>query len=293
MTFQLLATDLHATAVQAKKFFSSEFGVTNFKVETAPFEGSSLKPTYHATLKNKYTLCVEVSELPFSNSIKAFAAECGKESRLIKLFVVVPRAGGPDFPTLFKDAKSYGIGVIELNESGHNQLCGALAFSFFGLRRLDVKEYPAEKRDVLRQALSTFLDGSPEMGCQTLFSTLENLTRKFAIRTEAEGWWRTPVKDEPGRLARDLTKDPWAKVLSDLDHFLEFKPCKARCKDWNHTLVSQARAMTDLRNLTGHVPSTPKKIVERDKKLRTWFEHAGDVLKNWYDVTKPLKLKDI
>jgi hypothetical protein len=290
MSFHLLAQHLHPTALAAKKYFAGHHGATGFREEEVVHAELSLKPTLSARLAHGYILCVEVSEKAYSNSLDTFVVECSTGCFPVRLYVVVPSAKeDTEFAGNLKKAKARGVGVVELSNDKEFVAADAVALSLFGLHKTELKRFPKSKRDAVRTAEQTFLNGNPVNGCQSLYQEIEAVTRAFAKRSRTEGWWRAPHTGEKNPSA-DLDRGDWAKVLKELGTFLDLKQCRRKCPQMTDGLIGGARALTDPRNLTSHKPTQLKAIIERDKRLRTWFEGARDLLKNWLDATKPLKL---
>jgi hypothetical protein len=105
----------------------------------------------------------------------------------------------------------------------------------------------------------------------------------------SEGWWRAPHTGE-AKPSANIETGAWAKILKEVETFLDLKVCKKKCPLIRDGLIAGARGVTDPRNLTSHRPNDLKTIIQRDKKLRTWFESTSDLLKSWYEATRPLKL---
>ena len=289
MSFCLLAPNLHELASAAEKYFGAQHGATHFKHETAIDPDLPLTPTLSAKLSNGCSLCVEVSERAYSPSLDTFVVECSTRGFPVKLYVVLSSAkGDPEFSANLKLAKARGVGVVAL-ENGAFPASEAVSLSLFGLRKNQIEEFPKSKRDAVRTAEQTFLNGNPTKGCQSLYEEIEAITRAFARRSRSDGWWRSPHSGESKPLA-NIDTGPWARVLKDLATFLDHKQCKAKCPLICDGLIASAQAVTDPRNLTSHKPSNLKAVIQRDKKLRTWFENSSDVLRNWCDATRPLKL---
>ena len=290
MSFHLLAPHLHATATAAEQYFAEKYGAKNFRHETTVDRDLSLKPTLLAQLNNGCVLCVEVSERAYSNSLDTFVVECNSCCFPVKLYVVVPSAkGDPDFAANLRKAKSRGVGVVEISDTEPGVLAEAGSLSLFGLRKIELGQFPKKKREAVHLAEHTFLNGNPVKGCQSLYEELEAVTRDFAARSKAEGWWRAAHQGEPAPSV-NVDTGPWAVVLKELTTFLDLKACQKKCPAMNDGLIGSARGVTDPRNLTSHKPNNVRTIIARDKKLRTWFESTGDLLKSWYDATKSLKL---
>jgi hypothetical protein len=289
MSYKLLAQHLHTTADQAMAFFKRELGAKAFRIEET-IDDLPLKPTLHAMLNNGCVLCVEVSESAYSNSLDTFVVECSSQSYPVKLYVAIPSAkGDQDFATNLKKAKDRGVGVVELHDDNPFIAADAVSLSLFGLRKNNLSEFPKQKREAVKQAEQTFLNGNPVKGCQALYEELEALTRAFAQRSKSEGWWRSPHNGENGPKAR-LDTGAWANVLEELSRFIDIKNCKKKCPEMKDSLIASVRGLTDPRNLTSHKPTQLAKTIERDRQLRTWFESTSECLKAWYKATRPLRI---
>lgn len=290
MSFQLLASYLHPTAAAAQKYFTAEYGAKRFRHEDEVDKGLPLKPTLCACLSDGCILCVEVSERAYSLSLDTFVTECNTRSFPAKLYIVVPNTkGDPDFGPNLRKAKDRGVGVVEISDNGAFVCADAVSLSLFGVRRNLMKDFPKNKREFVKQAEQTFLNGNPVKGSQAIYEELEALTRAFGKYSKAQGWWRSAYQGEAGP-STNMDTGPWAILLKELGTFLDVGVCRKKCPLIGDSLIARARAATDQRNLTSHKPKNLKQVIERDKKLRTCFENASDLLKDWYQATKPLRL---
>lgn len=290
MSFKLLADHLHVTAIAAERYFSKEYGAKHFKHELAIDKDLPLTPTLSASLSNGCILCVEVSERGYSNSLDTFVVECSTKSFPVKLYVALPSAkNDTDFAANLKKAKDRGVGIIECTDNGTYGITEAVSLSLFGLRKTQLDEFPKANREAIRQAEQTFLNGNPVKGCQSLYEEVESITRAFAQRSKNLGWWRAPHAGE-NKPSLNISTGAWAKVLKQLDTFLDLKLARVKCPLITDGLIASAQGLTDPRNLTSHKPSNLKSIIQRDTKLRTWFESTRDILKQWYEATRPLRL---
>lgn len=290
MSFLALAPQLHPTALAAKKYFSEEYGAKNFAIEEAIADQLSLRPTLTGHLSHGYLLCIDVSASAYSNSLDTFVVECVQGGFPIKFYVAIPSAKeDKDFASNLKKAKQRGVGIVEIANNHKHRFLSAVSLSLFGLRPATINDYPKAKRETIVQARETFLSGNPVKGCQAMYEELEVITRAFAIRARDEGWWKTQKPGEP-KAPKKLDTDPWATVLKSLERLLDYNACRKKCPQMRDVLIVSARGVTDPRNLTSHKPSSLKKLIERDTRLRTWFETAQDLLKDWYKAVRPLKI---
>lgn len=291
MNFQLLAQHLHETANEAKSYFATKHGAKQFKAEVPLAEVTSLRPTLSGQLGDRSLICIEVSESAYSASLDTFVVDCSTKSLPVKLYVAIPDArGDPDFSNNLKRAKARGVGIVEIKNPAPILLQDAVSLSLFGVRPIDLKAYAAGRKDALRQAEATFRNGNPVKGCQSVCEELEALTRAFAKRTKAEGWWKTPAPGSAKPPAVNLDTGPWAKVLEALAASLDVTSARKKCPAFSLGLITKARALTDIRNMTSHRPASLRELIQRDTKLRTAFENACDVLADWSTATKPLKI---
>lgn len=291
MTYRLLAGDLHATADTVQSHLRRQHGVSRFKIEMPIGDEFSLTPTLHCDDRDGHILCVEVSHRPHSNTLDTFVLECNQRSFPVRLYVAVPELStkSVEFIAGLRRAKNSGIGVMSVSATGAHEYHPAMPLSLFGVRDPDPTTFPARKRECVRHAYEIFRGGDPSGGCFRIFQELERVTRDFAISSREAGWWRQNRPGEKGP-TRDLEKGAWAAVLNDLYLFLSMPTCKRRCPGMNAGLIGAARGVTDPRNLTGHKPRTRAELARRDQRLRTWFENACDLLRDWCDATKPLRL---
>lgn len=290
MSYSILGQDLHETANAAKQYFGKQYGAKGFKCETA-IGTLPLKPTWQARLASGYLLCIEVRESPFSSSLYHFVSECAAGGVPVRLWVAVPTsAAAPTFNAELKQARVLGIGVVQIGEDGDgHEFHRPVPLSLFGLARTDFNLVPARKRDELKSAESTFLDGSPGQGCQALCQELELVTRQFAEFTYKQGWWKQPKGG--GRASTiKFFKDPWASVLAQLEARIDTSCVKGKCPAFaTHTIV-RARGHTDWRNAVSHKPRSLIEVQKRDARLRTMFEATRDVLIEWYVITRHLRM---
>jgi|GEM_PF-3455050 len=290
MTYSLLGQNLYETADLAKKYFSQKYGAKNFKCESA-INDLPLKPTWQATASKLYCLCIEVRDKPFSGSLYEFVTKCATKGIPVRLWVAMPqKKAGPNFNAELKQARETGIGVVQIAEDGTaHEFHRPVDLSLFALKKTDLKLVPANQREYVKSAEDTFLDGSPDAGCQEICQALEQITRKFAEETHRLGWWRHP----PGGKAlttKFFQVDSWAKMLQTMEERLETAKAKSKCPSFTMQLVIRARGHTQWRNDVSHKPKTFKQLQSRDAKLRSMFEVTRDLLVDWYPIGRSFNL---
>jgi hypothetical protein len=290
MSYSYLGQNLHETADRAKQYFIKEYGARNFECEEA-VDDLPLKPTWQATSKAGYLLCIEVRETPFSNSLYEFVAKCAARGIPVRLWVAIPEiAAGPTFNAELKQARDFGVGVVQLPDTGAaHEFHRPVSLSLFALKKTDLSAVPKAKREEVKSAESTFLDGTPDQGCQAICQALEKLTREFSEHTYNQGWWRQP-KGSKLLKPKFFQNDSWAIVLQLMEERLDIKKVQLKCDIFTKQAIVKARAHTDWRNAVSHKPKTIKQLKERDARLRTMFETTRDILIEWYVIAKPLKL---
>jgi hypothetical protein len=290
MTYSLLGHDLHEAADKAKAWFAENYGAKNFKREE-PVLDLPLRPTWQAMLNGGYSLCVNVQPSPFSPSLFEFVTQCAQRGLPIKLWVAIgPSPPKESFGADLKQARNFGIGVVQIPDAGKpHEFHRAVPLSLFGLTRTDPKDVPKPRREVLKKAEDTFLDGAPDQACQLICQELEHISRVFAEHTYDKGLWKQPKGARTLR-SRFFTKDSWATMLEEMEQRANVATIAAKSPDFSKQLVVRARAFTDWRNAVSHKPTKSAELKKRDTKLRTMFEVTRDLLIDWYHAAKPLGL---
>jgi len=289
MSYSILGQNLHETADYSKVYFSQHYGATHFKREEALDKDLSLKPTWQATMAAGYRLCVEVRESPFSNSLFQFVTQCATRGMPVRLWVAVPHGlAAPTFNSELRQAREAGVGVVQFNEDGTaHEFHRPVPLSVFALKKTDLKVVPPTRREEIKTAESTFLDGTPDQGCQSICQALESITRSFGEFTHSEGWWR---QASVGSKGINFQTTPWARVLEEMEKRIDVGKVKSRSPSFSKQAVVKVRGHTDWRNAVSHKPKTLKELQQRDARLRTMFESTRDILIEWYTICKSLKL---
>jgi len=291
MTYALLGQDLHEVADASKKWFASQYGATGFVCEQEVMPDLPLKPTWQARMKTGYTLCLNVQPTPFSPTLHEFVNKCAARGLPIKLWVAVGSPQTKDtFGSDLKQARNLGIGVLQIIPGvDPHEFHRAVPLSLFALGKTAPAKVPAARREAIKNAEDTFLDGAPDQGCQAICQELELLTRQFAQLTYASGWWRTPANSKALR-ARFFTTDSWSTMLETMEARLDVKKVAGKSPQFTKQAVVRARSFTDWRNSVSHKPKTVSELRTRDARLRTMFEATRDLLIDWYVIAKPLGL---
>jgi hypothetical protein len=292
MTYALLSDSLRETADHARKYFASDYGARKFLCEQEFEKGLSLRPTWQAETGNGYPLCIEVLErLRLSNTLYQFVNQCASRGIPVRLWVVLPKTGdkSPSFSKEIRAAKELGVGVAHFDENGlPYEFHKPVPLSLFALRKTDLRCVPRGRREQLKGAEDEFLAGAPDQGCQKICQELESITRKFAEHTFERAWWKS--KKTRALKPRFFRIDSWARMLEELDAQIDQNKVSSYAATFTKTLIAGARQFTNWRNAVSHKPRNSKELQERDAKLRTMFEATRDLLLEWYEVAKRLKL---
>lgn len=291
MSYSLLGQDLHETAEHARNFFAQNYSATGFKCEQAVLTDLPLRPTWQARLKSGYSLCVNVQPSPFTPTVYEFVARCAQKNLAIKFWVAVAAGASKEsFSNELKRAREVGIGVLEINADGSVQeFHSPVALSLFALQRTDLSKVPKALREEIKTAETSFLDGMPTQGCQTICQELEAVTRRFGEYAFDKGWWKVATGTKPPKL-KFFRTDAWAKLLEEMETKIDYNTLRPKCPAFTRQLIVNTRAFTDWRNTVSHKPRSAAELQRRDLKLRSMFEMTTSLLLDWHRVTKPLKL---
>jgi hypothetical protein len=285
MSYQFLGQDLHGVADAAKKFFVNQYGAKGFKCEKPINNAMPLRPTWQAKLKAGYLLCVNVQTSAFTPTMYEVVTKGAQVGLPIKLWVAI----GPAHNTSadIRQARDSGIGVVQFDDDGNgSEYHRAVPLSLFALKKTDLKKVPKTRREEMKSAESTFLDGDPVQGCQAVCQEMEDVTRKFAAKSYGDGCWKAT-----SHTAKFFESDPWSVLLETMERELDVSSCKKTYGDANFKqLIVQARSFTDWRNKVSHKPKTAQELHDRDGLCRTRFEGSRDVLVDWYNLADQIKI---
>jgi hypothetical protein len=284
--YQYLGNDLHDLANVAKEYFAKTYGAKKFICEMPLESGLELRPTWQAQMQGHYLLCVEVCVVLQARKFSDLVTKCVTGGHPIRLWVVVPNSSSV-LQRELKEAADKGIGLAQADEAGTSlfEFSKPVALSLFGLRPPDYTRIPTGRREIIKRAEDAFRDGSPERGCQELGQELELLTRKFAEHSHAQGWWKTVPQPVP-----KFAKANWVPLLDTLNDCINQGAVQAKCAIFKKAHVGGASSRALFRNQVSHAPKNTKELKRRDERLRTEFEATLDLLLDWYEIMKMLKL---
>jgi hypothetical protein len=138
--------------------------------------------------------------------------------------------------------------------------------------------------EAVSRAERLFLGGNPEGACQELGKQLEDITRKFAEYSFKLNWWNASAK-------APTFSGNWAPLLERLELEIVQKLVQSKCPTFKKQRITAARSHTDHRNVVSHPPRNAKERRDRDERLRTMFESMRDVLVDWCEIARVLRLK--
>jgi hypothetical protein len=281
MPYNLLLSQLWPVADGVEAFLKREWGVYGLKPEVGPFKEIKFVPTFHAKMRDHHVLWVEASNRAYPPHLDGIVADCMQHGFPARLVVAVPSGlKGTEFHEDLARARKKGVGVIAMDRDDGEILAHPLSQSLTGVRPIDRTAFPAKFRYQLSQAEITFKEGDPAKGCDALYGITEDISRKAAEATFDKGYWRAGTN--PPRFDRD----PWDSVMKSLEKNLD----PQRYGHFGDNILHRVIGVTPYRNKVVHIPKNNKQLRERDQMLRTRFEDAANILKEFLNDVKPLKI---
>ena len=287
MPYRFLSNSLHLTADRAVDYFKTHHGAKTFEFEEPLASDIAYRPTIQAMMTDYHCLCVEVTDSPYPRgALNEFVLDCMRRSLPVRLYLAIP-AGLADatFRQNIEFANKWSIGIIQVGEATSEVLAPPTSLSLAAVRTIDRSKYPRKYRQAVSDAVSAFLSGNPAKGCSLLYDEIETLSRKVTKKTYDKGFWK--ANQTP---SGNVDTGAWANVLDQLLDKLNFQSCRASCPVLSRELIAQIRGITAHRNESGHKPKSKSKLINRDRRLRTRFEHAADLLLDLTDAAKPLRV---
>ncbi len=285
MSYNTLPESLFQTADLAKAHFANEFGLTRIKVETEIHREINYRPTFFAQLKH-HLVCIDVVESNiFTVYRKAFIQECEKMCLPVKFYVVLPEELSNNSTVReLADAKRYGVGVVLLNTPNNTVqwMSQALSLSLTTLRAFDKSTFPKKYRDSIKNAEEVFKSGEPNKACSIVYDEIESLSRKLAIKLQTLNLLNQV------RNINDYKTMQWATMLDFLQN--NIKRNDPKCVLLTKPLISKLHGITAYRNESGHKPGSQKKLIERDRQLRTRLESAMDIFLELIQASKVFRI---
>jgi hypothetical protein len=282
MPYTFIVQQLWPVADGAKVVLRNEWGMRNLVEGQKAHDEIDQVPAFHAQMPDHHTLWVEVSDRPYPKHLDAIVADCTQHCLPVRLVVAVPAGQrGGNFNEDMARARQKGVGIIEVDDHGGGRVTAhPLSLALAGVHPIPKKDFPDKYRYRLSQAEGTFRDGNPVKACDDIFAVIEALSRNIAKKTFDKGLWR--AHSNPPR----FHKDPWESVLNALIRNLDTN----RCRLFGQNILHRVLGVTALRNEVVHDPTTRAELIRRDRRLRTRFEDATNLLLDLITAAKPLKL---
>ncbi len=279
MSYRILPPHLQGHAEAVKRYFRTK-GVTKFTIEEPIGRDGVYRHTLTATTNDGHYICVEVSENAYIDTLDAVVLDYRNKKLPVKLYVAIPKGvSNANLQKQLGQARRNGVGVVEVDENGADLIHDALSQSLADLREIDLNSFPTKYRSALSQAADSFRRGNPAKGCSMVYDEIEDLSRRIAEKTEAKGFWKSAP-------TLKIDKAPWANVLEALMEQLNYSVCP--CPKLKKVFLARVLGITSHRNETGHKIRRRADLVKRDKRLRTRFEDATDLLLDLINASKPL-----
>jgi len=286
MQYLILPKSLQVTADAAIEYLHSQWGIAkrNIKAEVVIHSNFNYRPTLSTITNDHHSLCVEVSESAYSNSLDSFVQECVAKNFPAKLYVAMPKDVQDSFySSKIKRAKENGVGIIEVDGNGGVLIQDAIPLSLAKVRPIDMRQFPAKFREALARAENTFRSASPDKGCALLFDEMEDHFRKLAKKLNDKKLWNSKKK-----IPFDYTHGSWANLIELVQKNIDKN--RAKCPELKPTFLSRLHGITAYRNDTGHKPHDQASLIKRDRELRTRFESASDTLLDLINYSKSLHI---
>jgi hypothetical protein len=284
LSYKILVPQLHPIADAARKLFAQQFGLAEnkFQVETPISKSIDYTPTLKVETRDKYLVIIEVAESIPAGLIGAALLQMKNEGWPAKVYVAIPP--GPT-PSTFKQdlrfARANGVGLVEVGEALVTYQ-EPLLLHLTGVRRPVPADYPKPLREAVMASLSTFENGNPKKACSAVTDEIEALTRRLAALARKEGALRAGAP-------QFKSNSPWANVADILVKHLDTQ--NPIFRNLNASLLNRVAGLTAHRNDTSHPAKSLANRRSIDAELRTRFEHACDVLRDFSKACPPQCLK--
>lgn len=231
-------------------------------------------------------MCVEVAEAEITGTLESAIAAALRNCTPILFYVVIP-SYSTNIAPLLRKAKELGVGIIQFDDANNPvELNRSCSQSFLALQNIEVDEFPKALRHLVSEAVMKYKSGDARDAIKNVYDQIEAMCRSLAEKMESKSFYLDPanVTHHPG----NLSKCPWARLMTYLDR--NFDNGKAKCKDVDEGLLNRIAGLTDHRNDVGHQVRNLNARKRIDAKLRTRFEHALEVLLEFGNAAKSLKI---
>jgi len=228
-------------------------------------------------------VCVDVTDAGYTTTLDDFVLSCQEFGLPVRMIVAAQSTINANlYREMVQNCKKRSVGIFQIENDHISVLLTPLSQSLAGLRKHDPESFPPKYRQSLSLARETYLGGDPSKGCGHVYDELESATRKLAEAIDRKGMW---TKDGQG-ININLQMDSWSKVLTHVNNNIARSKLKNKGRTLTKSLLSQIQGVTPFRNESGHKPKTKRQLVNRDKRLRTRFETAVDLLEDLLEAIK-------
>ena len=284
MNFRVLPAELHPAAEQVARFLKEDRGLSRLKIEEPVEDELEYRPTFRAVTPEHYEVWIEINDDPYLSSLDNIVLFCVQNCIPVKLYVGF-RAGlsATEYKNKVDESRKKGVGAIEVAGEKCTVIHEAVLLSLAGVRLEERTKFPVRYRSNLSTAEATFKNGDPAKGCSLVYDEIEALSRRLTRKVVDKGWLR-------GGLAwpnLNIEKAAWANVMETLIDRIDLTQLPPSLK--KHMLI-RVSGLTEIRNESGHKPKSRVDRMRRDRELRTRFESAVDLLRDFIDATRSLRL---
>jgi hypothetical protein len=243
------------------------------------------RPTLQTVTPEYHDIWVEVSEAPYLRSLDSVVLHCVTNCLPVKMYVAFPEGiSATEYKKNIDESRKKGVGALEVISNRCIVIHEALLLSLLGVRSEDHRQFPPRYRSVLSTAETTFRNGDPAKGCSLVYDEIEGLSRRLARKIRSKNWWTRKASGPP---TFKVDKDPWATIMETIISRADFTALPVKMKKG---LVIRVAALTDVRNEAGHKPRNRAAAIARDRELRTRFETAVDVFRDFAGAARPLRI---
>jgi len=283
VNFRALPVQLHSTAEDVARFFKNDRGISKFAIEEPANKDLDYRPTLQASSPECYDIWIEVSELPYLRSLDRAVLYCVTNARPVKLYVAFP-SGVPtsEYKKHVDEARANGVGAIEAAAGRCTVIHEARLLSLAGVRCEERSKFPQRYRAALSSAETTFKNGDPSKGCAIVYDEIEALSRRVAKKIQSK---KLTTKAAAVIPTAKTDRENWAPLMEALLREADFNKLP---KELTKNMLMRVAALTSVRNDSGHKPKNKAAQTKRDRELRTRFESAVDILRDFADAAKAL-----
>jgi hypothetical protein len=285
VNFRALPPQLQKVAERVALFFKEERGLSRLKVEEAVVGEIDYRPTFQTITPEFHDVWIEVSEQPYLSSLDTVVLHCATNNLPVKLYVAFPAGEVTiDYKTRIDHARRTGVGVIEVTDGACQVIHEAIPLFMIGVRKEDHKKFPLRYRGVLSASEATFRGGDPAKACSLVYDEIEGLSRRIAKKIHAKGLWKATPAGPP---KTNFDKDAWEIIIDLLMNRVQHG---ALPSEITKALLMRVAAVIGGRNAAGHKPKNRKDRMKRDTETRTRYETAVDLLRDFVDAARPLRV---